>query len=87
MNTRYNENTPKPCGFYCHWGFHFNKILSETRSVRETVLFCGTPRTQIILFCIVTLVESFTRFLSLLLLLSYPRFVLDRMHFQEFYVF
>lgn len=30
MNTRYNENTPKPCGFFfCHWGFYFNEILSR----------------------------------------------------------
>jgi len=39
MNTRYNENTAKPCGFYCHWGFDFNEILPEMRSVRETVFF------------------------------------------------
>ena len=39
MNIRYNENTPKPCGFYCHWGFYFNEILSEVRSVRGTVFF------------------------------------------------
>jgi len=38
MNTRYNENIPKPCGFYCHWGFYFNKILAEMRSVRAALL-------------------------------------------------
>jgi hypothetical protein len=71
MNTaRYNENTAKPCGFYCHWGLYFNEILSEVRSVRGTGFFCAL-RTQIILFSIVTLVESFTRFLSPLFLLSY----------------
>ena len=78
MNTRYNENTPKPCGFFFVTGdFILTKYFQEIRSVRESFFFfCDTPRTQVILFCVLTLVQSFTRFLSPLLYLSYPHFFL-----------